>query len=128
MSRILADALRAHVYELSERLGERSPRRPEALRAAAEYARSRFAAYGYRPETDAYEAAANSFENVLARRPGAGGGAVLVVGAHYDTVAGTPGADDNASGVAALLELARLLGEGRGRAELLFAAFAAEEA
>ena len=52
--------------------------------------------------------------------------ALLVVGAHYDANPGTPGADDNASGVAVLLEVARLLGAGRPR-NLLLAAFGTEE-
>lgn len=46
--------------------------------------------------------------NVVARL-GAGPGPLRVIGAHYDAVATTPGADDNASGVAVLIELARLL-------------------
>ncbi len=49
--------------------------------------------------------------NVLATRPGAGDGPVVVVGAHLDTVRDSPGADDNASGVAVVLELARLLAQ-----------------
>ena len=48
--------------------------------------------------------------NLLARLPGGGDGPSVIVGAHLDTVADSPGADDNASGVAALLEVARLLG------------------
>ncbi|MGI5442929.1 M28 family peptidase [Streptomyces shenzhenensis] len=49
--------------------------------------------------------------NLVAELPGSGPGPVVVVGAHLDTVQGSPGADDNASGVAAVLELARLLGQ-----------------
>ncbi|MEU4269966.1 M28 family peptidase [Streptomyces sp. NPDC026092] len=48
--------------------------------------------------------------NLLAELPGADDGPAVLVGAHLDTVVGSPGADDNASGVAALLEVARLLG------------------
>ncbi|MEU9703671.1 M28 family peptidase [Streptomyces sp. NPDC047981] len=48
--------------------------------------------------------------NLLAEPPGADDGPAVLVGAHLDTVVGSPGADDNASGVAALLEVARLLG------------------
>jgi Zn-dependent M28 family amino/carboxypeptidase len=51
----------------------------------------------------------------------------VVVGAHYDTVPGTPGADDNASGVAALLELARLLRGNPSRKTLVLTAFVNEE-
>jgi Zn-dependent M28 family amino/carboxypeptidase len=51
----------------------------------------------------------------------------LVIGAHYDTVLGTPGADDNASGVAGVLELARLLRSYRNRRTIRFVAFPHEE-
>ncbi|MGW1623843.1 M28 family peptidase, partial [Streptomyces sp. NPDC002172] len=47
--------------------------------------------------------------NLIATRPGAAAGPVVVVGAHLDSVSGSPGADDNASGVAVVLETARLL-------------------
>jgi Zn-dependent M28 family amino/carboxypeptidase len=52
----------------------------------------------------------------------------LVVGAHYDTVPGTPGADDNASGVAALIEIARAFAELSPRRTVRLVAFANEEA
>ena len=57
----------------------------------------------------------------------AGASAYYVVGAHYDTVPSTPGADDNASAVAVLLELARSLRQARLKAPVLFAAFTLEE-
>lgn len=52
---------------------------------------------------------------------------VLVVGAHYDTVLGSPGADDNASGLAVLLETARMLAGMQGHLEVQFVAFSLEE-
>ena len=52
---------------------------------------------------------------------------VLVVGAHYDTVPGSPGADDNASGLAVLLETARLLADMQGNFDVQFVAFSLEE-
>ena len=65
---------------------------------------------------------------MLATVPGtAGGSAYYVVGAHYDTVSGTPGADDNASAVAVMLELAGRLRQARLKAPVLFAAFTLEE-
>lgn len=65
--------------------------------------------------------------NVLARRPGRRGRRAVLVGAHLDTVRGSPGADDNASGVAAVLELARVLGRWEFDDDLLLAAFDMEE-
>jgi aminopeptidase YwaD len=65
--------------------------------------------------------------NVIAHLPGATAGRI-VVGAHYDTAAGTPGATDDASGTAILLELCALFGASRRRAlGLDFIAFGAEE-
>ena len=59
--------------------------------------------------------------------PTAGASAYYVVGAHYDTVPSTPAADDNASAVAVLLELARSLRQARLKAPVLFVAFTLEE-
>ena len=52
----------------------------------------------------------------------------IIIGAHYDTVSGSPGADDNASGIAALLECARVLKESKIFTQITFEAFDAEEA
>jgi hypothetical protein len=67
--------------------------------------------------------------NLVARKrgTGAGPGRALLVGAHLDTVSGSPGADDNGSGVAALLELARVLAPLRLEPDLLLVAFDMEE-
>ena len=65
--------------------------------------------------------------NLIARHPGAPGGASVVVGAHLDTVRDSPGADDNASGVAALLEIARLLGALHQPPAVVLAVFDLEE-
>ncbi|MFQ5544129.1 MAG: M20/M25/M40 family metallo-hydrolase, partial [Nitrospiria bacterium] len=63
---------------------------------------------------------------VVAKKAGSGDG-VIVIGAHYDTVQGSPGADDNASGVAVLLETARLLQKITLEKTIVFVAFANEE-
>lgn len=64
--------------------------------------------------------------NIVAVKPGETAEAVLV-GTHHDTVPGSPGADDNASGVAALLELARVLSGARFRRSIVLAALDMEE-
>lgn len=66
--------------------------------------------------------------NVIARLDGAVPGPPVVIGAHYDTVPDSPGADDNGSGVAALLELARVLKPMPVRVPVILAAFDHEEA
>jgi Zn-dependent M28 family amino/carboxypeptidase len=113
--RATAERLVQHVHVLAGVIGERNMWRPKALAAAAAYIDAELATLGYRVESQRYrvsqpEADARNLEIEI---PGIGGsGEIVVIGAHYDSVLGSPGANDNASGVAALIELARLL---RGR-------------
>ncbi|MFD7283049.1 M28 family peptidase [Streptomyces sp. NPDC059862] len=65
--------------------------------------------------------------NLIASLPGSGDGPAVVVGAHLDSVSGSPGADDNASGVAVLLETARLLSEASVPPRVVLAVFDMEE-
>jgi Zn-dependent M28 family amino/carboxypeptidase len=95
-----------HVRYLSETLGDRSVYRPQVLKAAEEYVSQNFGAMGYTPERQSFSYLGQEVANVMAGRREASG--YYILGAHFDTVAGTPGADDNASGVAVLLETARL--------------------
>ena len=95
-----------HVRYLSETLGDRSVYRPQALKSAEEYVSQNFGAMGYTPERQSFSYLGQEVANVMAGRREASG--YYILGAHFDTVAGTPGADDNASGVAVLLETARL--------------------
>ena len=84
--------------------------RPDALHAAADYIRSVWAAQNYQVSSQYYQAMGVKSENLEVRRTGkTKPEEIILVGAHYDTVRGTPGADDNASGVAALLELTRTI-------------------
>lgn len=101
-----------HARRLSEEIGERSVARPENLRAAREYLVAHLSGLGLAPELESFDFAGASHANVIVSLPGRSRPEeVILVGAHYDTVAGTPGADDNASGVAVLLELGRALRE-----------------
>jgi Zn-dependent M28 family amino/carboxypeptidase len=95
-----------HVRYLSESLGDRSVYRPAVLRAAEAYVSRSFAAMGYAPRRQGFIYLRQEVANIIAGVAPASG--YYILGAHYDTVAGTPGADDNASGVAVLLETARL--------------------
>src|SRR5688572_19704375 len=101
-------ALRAHVAALE---GERHPdHSPAALERALAYAQRTLAAAGLEVVRDPFRYRGRTFDNVVARLAGSDASAPRVlVGAHVDTRAGTPGADDNASGVAGVLETARLL-------------------
>lgn len=125
----LARRLEGRVRVLAQDIGERNYRKYGRMEQAALAVSGWFAQAGLQPEFQEFQVAGRTFRNVLARLPGADPDAgCFVVAAHYDTVAASPGADDNASAVAALVELARLLGPGQGRrAQLLLAAVANEE-
>ena len=95
---------------------------------AANYIHSVFEDAGLTVSEQDYDYYDQRVTNLLGTVPAtAGASAYYVVGAHYDTVPSTPGADDNASAVAVLLELARRLRQARLKAPVLFAAFTLEE-
>jgi Zn-dependent M28 family amino/carboxypeptidase len=125
---VLPDRLREHVTRLAADIGERNVWRPEALERSAAYVEALLARNGARVSAQEYVAAGVTVRNVEAEVPGAGrAGEIVVVGAHYDTVMGSPGADDNGSGVAALLEMERLLGDRAHERTLRLVAFVNEE-
>ena len=130
-SRSDPDALRRHVTALSTELAPRSFRNRENLLKIADYIKREFEAAGADVRCREYFAESGGSgeteqTNVVARFGGSSG-PLVVVGAHYDTFGELPGADDNASGVAGLLELGRLLGahEPQGPVELV--AYSTEE-
>ncbi|HET8798817.1 MAG TPA: M20/M25/M40 family metallo-hydrolase, partial [Thermoanaerobaculia bacterium] len=121
----LRDELRRDVVALAG-IGERHLDAPENLAAAAEFVERSFAPQ--RVERQSFEAGGIRVDNLIVQIDGASSGEEIgVIGAHYDTVEGTPGADDNASGVAALLALARRLADAGPRRTLRFVAFVNEE-
>jgi len=120
--------LRGHVEHLAGTIGERHVFRPQALDRAADYIRGQLQGTGYAVTEQAYRLRGVDCANLEATLDGQDRGAgTLVIGAHYDSVMGAPGANDNASGVASLLEMARLLSAARPRASLRFVAFVNEE-
>ncbi len=124
----LADRLRGHVSHLALEIGQRNIFRPHALHAAADYIRSEWLAQGYAVNSQCYQAREVESENLEVSRPGkTKPQEIVLVGAHYDTVTGSPGADDNASGIAALLELSRLFACVETERTLRFVAFTNEE-
>ena len=119
--------LRRHVAVLAGDVGERNVWRPSALHAAADYIRGELGAFGLDVNAQAYEAYGVHCENLEVAIPGTSDEIVLA-GAHYDTVQGSPGADDNASGVAGLIEIAHALADLRPRRTVKLVAFVNEEA
>jgi len=123
-----AARLMADVRALSDTIGTRSMERPEALERAALFVEQQLQAAGLPPRRESYTLPQGTVSNVLAEVAGGARQAEWVlVGAHYDTVDGSPGADDNASGVAALLELARALADSRPARSLRLLAFVNRE-
>jgi Zn-dependent M28 family amino/carboxypeptidase len=125
----LRKRLFAHVDMLAGVIGPRPPQKPEALNAAAAYIRKEFNQLGYAVSEEPYDAAGARVSNLTVERQGSKRpDEIVVVGAHYDTLAETPGADDNASAVAMLIEVMRLLKDRDARRTLRFIAFTCEEA
>jgi hypothetical protein len=121
--------LRADVEALALGIGERNDQSRGAharLRAAADYISNAMLEAG-RAVTRLPVPSKPDVENLEAIVRGAEAGPELVIGAHYDTVAGGPGANDNASGVAVLLALARLLSNRRFSRTVRLVAFTNEE-
>jgi len=124
----LEDGLRRHVEELAGRIGPRNRFMGDSLQTARQYVVAELEAAGYSPEVLPYATDEGEVANVVATLPGSTASAeIVVVGAHYDTVPTTPGADDNASGVAVLLETARALAGRSFPRTIRFVAFANEE-
>lgn len=124
----IRDRLAGHVQTLAGSIGERNQERPEALEAAADYIAENFRLLGYAPLDEPFTSRGARVRNIIAELPGQlADGGIIVVGAHYDSVPGGPGANDNATGVAAVLELSRLLAGRRFAQQVRFVAFVNEE-
>ena len=124
----LARRLRGHVETLAGAIGERNVWHYEALERAAVYVEDELRRLGYRPGRQEYEAAGRTVRNVDATLPGASrADEIVVLGAHYDSVRGSPGANDNGTGVAAVLELAGALDATAHARSIRFVLFVNEE-
>jgi hypothetical protein len=124
----IAERLRTHVDRLAGLIGPRHPGKPVALEAAATYVEREFQNLGDAVERQCYDASGVNVSNLVIQRRGSRSPEeIVVLGAHYDTVPVTPGADDNASAVAILIETARLLRPDTSRRTVRFVAFTCEE-
>ena len=127
--RAIAEELRRHIEQIADRIGERNIRHhlPE-LRQTADYIEAEFLAAGYSPRRQEYEIDSTPCHNLEVeilgtKRPDE----IVIVGAHYDSVPGSPAANDNGSGVAALLSLARFYVPFPAERTIRFVAFVNEE-
>ena len=130
----LREELRADVQKLAGEVGERNMWHYQQLNAAVDFIEDSFSRAGLRARRDTYEIRGQTCHNIETEVLGAQGAAVsspppsiVVIGAHYDSVFGSPGANDNGSGVAATLALARRFAGKTTQHTLRFVAFVNEE-
>ena len=119
--------LKTHVETLSLDLSPRDFENVENLNNVADYITSEFMSYGYAPKVQLFTVNSVEYKNVIVnigteiKRP------KIIIGAHYDAAGPFPGADDNASGVAGILELARILKGRRVYSPITIVAYSLEE-
>ncbi|MFC1576277.1 M20/M25/M40 family metallo-hydrolase [Candidatus Omnitrophota bacterium] len=122
-----AERLKNHVYKLSHEIGDRSIFKYDKLNEAADYVTEEFRSYGYEVSFQPYSARGKVFKNIIVTKKGLENpDEILVLGAHYDS-RNNPGADDNASAVAGLLEVARNFRDRKTTRTIKFIAFTNEE-
>lgn len=101
--------IRRHLEKI---VGERTPHSSDVhLSEVMNYLKHSFQTFGYEVERHLFLFSGETFENMIARKKGVQSAEKIIVGAHFDSVPGSPGADDNASAVAVMLELARILAD-----------------
>ena len=124
----LETRLMRHVSVLAIEIGERHLFRPQGLTAAADYIRTNWTAQGFSVSEEAYEVGGQRCVNLIVEQRGSSRpDEIVVVGAHYDSLIGTSGANDNATGVAVLLEMSGILKRTMSARTLRFVAFVNEE-
>jgi Zn-dependent M28 family amino/carboxypeptidase len=124
----LQKALESHVNHLALTIGERNAWQYTNLVAAKHYIEKIFENLGYEINRQIYYIDDKEFCNIEIRIIGQElPNEIMVIGAHYDSVPGSPGADDNASGIAALLELAKLFKDLQPKRSIYLVAFVNEE-
>jgi Zn-dependent M28 family amino/carboxypeptidase len=124
----LRDRLTADVAMLAGKIGQRNIEHYESLKAAAAHIRASLESFGYKVEYQEFTVEGKTVANIEVEIAGTEQPReIVIVGAHYDSVNGSPGANDNATGVAALIELARLFRTQSPGRTLRFVAFVNEE-
>ncbi len=124
----LRDRMSAHVSQLASVIGERNLDKYDRLQKSIAYIQTQLEQMGYQVAKQDYTIQGPTFTNLEVVVPGNKlSGENVVIGAHYDSVVGTPGANDNASGVAAVLELARVMKSSKPERTVRFVFFANEE-
>ncbi len=124
----LACSLKKHVKKLSGELGERNVYKFAKLEAAAKYLESELSGAGYEVDRQTFRVRGRECANIVVELKGTDlGDQVVVVGGHYDSATGATGANDNGTGAAATVELAKLFAEKETRRTVRFVLFTNEE-
>ncbi|MCH8148302.1 MAG: M28 family peptidase [Planctomycetes bacterium] len=125
----LESELRRHVTVLADEIGERNVRyHPRELAQTAEFIAAEFTDAGYTVQRQEYDVDGTTCVNLEVEIPGATmPDEIVIIGAHYDSVENCPAANDNGSGVAAVLSLARTFSDSKNGRTLRFVAFVNEE-
>ena len=124
----IAERARRIVETLAGEYPSRHGSNPKVLNGAASFIEQQFTSSGYQVRSHWYESDGGQVRNIVVEKRGQNPShPSIVIGAHYDTVVGTPGADDNGTGIAGLIELSRLLKEHRNKRTIRFVAFPHEE-
>lgn len=119
--------LQHHVKIFSSEIGERNIYLPEKLKSAENYINGCIKTYGLNYERQAYNYHHTEVANIIAFKPDTTIDGYYLIGAHYDTERGSPGADDNASALSVLLECCRLFSEKNLSTPMKFVFFTLEE-
>lgn len=126
--RALRKRLHAHVYKLSYEIGPRNLQHYSALNKTQAYITEQMILHNSNFLIQQYHYEKKMISNLIVEKIGQHRpDEIIIVGAHYDTVLDSPGADDNATGIACLLELIRLLHNYNNQRTLRFVAFTLEE-
>jgi Zn-dependent M28 family amino/carboxypeptidase len=125
---VLEQELRSHVFTLAGEIGERNLWHYDKLQQAAGYIRTTFQRAGYDVSGQEYLVSGKTCQNIEVEAKGTTRpDEIVLVGAHYDSVKGSPGANDNGTGVAAVLALAGRLANSQPSRTIRFVAFVNEE-
>ena len=129
-NRLIISNARDIVQICAKKIGERSPSQYNGLSMAKDFIVQRFKEYGAIPVEELFEVDGRTYSNIIVELEGKKDkpqNEIILLGAHYDTVEGTVGANDNASGIAGLLEIYRILSKKKMMRTVRFVAFTHEE-
>ena len=122
---ISRENIRKHISLLANSIGERNINTPKALNRAADYITDQWQSMGYDVSVQHFMAHEVECRNLEVTCIGSEEpGKIIILGAHYDSSRGSPGANDNASGIAALLEVSRIISQIHPKFSIRFVAFA----